>query len=186
MVNIRAFFAIMPPKSISDGLTSVLESSKQSLPQNLLRWVHPQKLHITLQFLKNIQPKDLTPLIEKVRLELKKTPPFQLEFGGLEWFPTAKHPSILSLAVGQEACLMPLSAAIGCAISALNYPVESRPFRGHMSLGRVLHHHSLEVELLQQIKLEFIPPILIDEIYLIESKPSKEGREYYPLARIAL
>lgn len=186
MNTLRTFFAIVPPRSLSDCLSSVLESSKQSFPKNLIRWVQIEKLHITLQFLKCIKPEHLTPLIEQVRLELKNIPAFQLEFGGLEWFPTPKHPKILSLAVGPQNILTSLSAAIGHAISALNYPVESRPFQGHMSLGRLLHHRSQQEALLPEIKLPFIPPIPIRELYLLESKSNKEGTDYYPLAQLTL
>ena len=145
-----------------------------------------EKLHVTLQFLKGIQPEHVTSLIEQVRLELKDTPAFQLEFGGLEWFPTPEHPKILSLAVGPQHSLMSLSVAIGHAISTLNYPVESHPFRGHMSLGRLLHYRSQQTALLQQIKLPPIPPIAINELYLIESRPGKKGNDYHPLAQLAL
>lgn len=186
MNTMRAFFAIIPPKSLSNLLSSVLESSKQSLPKNLIRWVHIDKLHITLQFLKNIQPEHVTPLIERVRLELQNIPSFQLVLGGLEWFPTSKHPKILSLVVGPHNILRPLSDAIGHAIDALNYPVEPQPFRGHMSLGRLLHYRSQQVMFLERIKLPFIPPIPINEIYLIESKSGKQGTDYYPLVQLAL
>ena len=183
MNTIRAFFAIVPPKSLSDLLSSDLESSKQSFPKNFIRWVPIEKWHITLQFLKSIQPEHITPLIERVRMELKNTPALVLEFGDLEWFPTPKHPKILSLEVGPQNILMPLSAAIGHAISALDYPVESKAFRGHMSLGRLLSHQSQKETLLPQIKL---PQIQINEIYLIESKTGKKGTDYYPLAQVGL
>lgn len=186
MSTIRAFFAIIPPKSMSDLLSSVLESLRQSSPEHFIRWAHVENLHITLQFLKNIQPEHVIPLIEKVQIELKNTPTFQLEFHGLEWFPAPDHPKILSLAVGPQNSLTPLSATIGHAISALNYPVESRPFRAHMSIGRLLNNSSKQKVLLNQIKLPTIPPITINELYLVESKSSKGESNYSSLAKFNL
>jgi 2'-5' RNA ligase len=186
MSTIRAFFAIMSPKSMSDLMSNVLESLKQFTPEHVIKWSRVENLHITLQFLKSIQPEHVVPLIEKVRIELKNTPTFQLEFHGLEWFPTPEHPKILSLAVGSKDILIPLSATIGHAISAFNYPVESRPFRGHMSIGRLLNYSSKQKALLNQIKLPIIPSIPINELYLIESKSSKGGSNYCPLAKFDL
>lgn len=186
MNTTRVFFAITPPQSLSILLSSVIESSKQSLPKNLIKWIQIEKLHITLQFLKSIQPEHVTTLIELVRHEIQKTPAFQLELGDLEWFPTPERPKVLSLKVGPPNILMALSSAIGHAISTLNYPVETMPFRGHMSLGRLIHSRSQPAAFLQQIKLPFIPPVLINELYLIESKFCPQGNEYHPLAQITL
>ena len=186
MSSIRVFFAIIPPKTMNPLLITILESLKQSLPEHWIRWTHVDNVHITLQFLKSIQSQDVPPLIERVHSELKNTPKFQLDFHGLEWFPSVEHPKILSLAVGPKDILKNLSAIIGHAISALNYPVESRPFRGHMSLGRLPKFNLQQKNLLDEIRIPVIPPIFISELYLMESKPSKGGINYHPLAQLNL
>jgi len=185
MNTIRAFFAIIPPKSMLVPLENLLKTLKRSAPEHSIRWINSENLHITLQFLKKIAPEDVNPLIEQVHTELKNTRAFQLELQHLEWFPEPKHPKILSLAVGPQDILTTLSATIGHAINALNYPVESRPFRGHMSIAR-LPYRRQQSELLATIKLPTIPSAFINKVYLIESKPSNGRTSYFPLAQFNL
>jgi len=185
MNNVRAFFAIVPPKSMHALLSDIIESIRHSIPKHLIRWTQVEKIHSTLQFINSIKAEHIAPLIEKARMELKNTPSFQLEFQGLEWFPSPEHPKILSLAVGPHDILMPLSTTLANAISSLNYPIESRPFRGHMTLGR-LPYYRMHHELLSKIKVPVIPPVRINKLYLIESKPEKGRTNYLPLAQFRL
>ena len=166
-------------------LENILNILKRSAPEHSIRWINRENLHITLQFLKKIEPEDVNPLIEQVRTELKNTRAFQLELHHLEWFPEPRDPKILSLAVGPQDILRTLSATIGHAINALNYPVESRPFRGHMSIGRLPYRRPQSASL-STIKLPVIPPAFINELYLIESKPNNGPTSYYPLAQFNL
>jgi 2'-5' RNA ligase len=138
-----------------------------------------------LQFLKGLQQEHLNPLTELVRTQLKEIPSFWLQLGHLTAFPTREHPRIISLTVEPHTVLMTLSNAIGQAMSVLGYPVESRLFQGHMTLAR-LHHDKVQADLLSLIHFPIIPPIPIHEIYLIESRPDKEGSHYIPLAQFDL
>ncbi|MCL9684953.1 RNA 2',3'-cyclic phosphodiesterase [Legionella maioricensis] len=185
MNTIRAFFAIMPPQSMHDPLENILKTLKHATPEHSIKWINIKNLHITLQFLKKVQTEDVNPLIEQVRAELKNTKSFQLELNHLEWFPGPRHPKILSLAVGPQDILAALSATIARAITALNYPVELRPFRGHISIGRVPHRRP-QPTLLTTIKLPALPPVFINELYLIESKPDNGRTSYLPLAQFSL
>lgn len=166
-------------------LKNILNTLKQSDPQHSIRWINTENLHITLQFLEKLRPEDVNPLIKQVQSELKNKSVFQLEFNQLEWFPGPSHPKILSLSVGPQDLLKALSDTIGQAISTLNYTVESRPYRGHMSIGRLIQHRPQHT-LLPQIKVPIIPPVVIDEFFLIESKPDNGKNSYSPLAQFNL
>ncbi len=74
---------------------------------------------------------------------------------------------------------------MGQAISALNYPVETRPFRGHMSLGRLLYSRT-PIASISRIKLSDIQPVVINDVYLIESQLGKGKTVYSPLAQFNL
>ena len=182
----RIFFAIIPPLSIRELLFNHIEQLKISTQPNHFKWVKVESLHITLQFLGHIEPEHLPTLIEKVRAEFINTPAFQLEWGSLEWFPTTKHPKILSMSVGPHDVLTKLSSQIGQAIRSLNYPVESRPFRGHLSLGRLDKSGLQSKTALEQIQLPIIPITTITEIDLMESKPNEKGSQYSSLTQFKL
>ncbi|MBL7481176.1 RNA 2',3'-cyclic phosphodiesterase [Legionella bononiensis] len=187
MKTIRSFFAIMLDPAIKNDMSTCLSALKHAVPDSNLRWVKIEHLHVTLQFLNSLKSECVPQLIKKMQNTLKNTPSFQLEIGALQWFPTSSHPKILSFTVGPHSILNDLSASIGHELTALNIPIENRPFRAHMTLGRLASHHLLaETVDLSQIKLPPIPSITINELFFIESKPQSEGSNYSPLARFKL
>lgn len=186
MKSIRAFFALSLPKPVQDTLEKILVLLQESMPtKHRVNWIPLSKLHITLQFLRSIQLEHIPQLVENVQLQLKELPAFELEFGSLELFPSSHHPRIISLQVGPHDALNLLATAIGQGITATNYSVETRPFRGHLTLGRLRHFNPQHYQL-EQIKLPPIPTALIADICLFESKLSKESSSYIPLAHIGL
>lgn len=184
MKPIRVFFALAMPKSTQQLLAEILASAQRCIPAAAVHWMPKENLHITLQFMPEVHLNDLPQLIENVRSSLTNTPSFYLELKGMEFFPTPTHPRIISLAVGPSDCLTQLSTAVGQGIKASNYPVETRAFRGHLTLGRLRRvHQSFSLE---QIKIPLIPRIWINEICLFESRSGKEHSNYIPLAHLEL
>ncbi|AMP88947.1 RNA 2',3'-cyclic phosphodiesterase [Legionella pneumophila] len=185
MNAIRAFFAISLPPSVQDNIWNNLESLKQMAPVHSIRWTKPIHLHITLQFLQKLETEHIQFLTERVSNQLNNIKQFDLELGFLEWFPSPKNPRLISLSVGPQDRLRDLSRMIGQVIDGLNYPVEKRPFRGHLTVGRVVNFSSKLYQLLQ-MKFPLIPPVPIDKFFLIESRPDKKGSNYFPLAQFDL
>ncbi|KTD43377.1 RNA 2',3'-cyclic phosphodiesterase [Legionella quateirensis] len=187
MQTIRSFFAIMLAPAVQVDMSTRLSTIKHAVPAPNIRWVKIEHLHITLQFLNILKSECVPQLIKNIQKTLKNTPSFQLEIGALEWFPTPSHPKILSFTVEPLSILNDLSASIGHELTAMNIPIENRPFRAHMTLGRLApHHHLPDTVDLSQIKLPPIPSITINELFFIESKPQAEGSNYSPLARFRL
>lgn len=187
MNTIRAFFAITPPETLQAGLHSVLETLETTFPKNCLKWIDVSDLHITLQFLSEVYQNELAKLVNKANVALKNIPPFKLELGEVEWFPSLENPKILSLDVNPQDTLREIATSLGQALSALNYPVESRLFRGHMSLAKARRHHHVPYGLITKIKIPPIPPVLINKVRLIESKPNPGGgRSYHNVAEFNL
>jgi 2'-5' RNA ligase len=185
MNTVRVFFAILPPKSIQEPLRTILELAHVVFPKKTLRWIDLEHLHCTLQFINAIPQEQIAVLIERVTSLVKNQPSFLLNLGALEWFPSMNHPKILSLSVEPQETLRHLSERINQILIELECSVESRPFRGHMSMGRVLTHNLFK-DRIKQIKNIKIPPVLIDKIYLIESRPAQGGRLYCTLAEFNL
>ncbi|HHF7375886.1 RNA 2',3'-cyclic phosphodiesterase [Legionella bozemanae] len=185
MHTLRVFFAIIFPKATQVCLARSLKTLQNTILSDYIRWVHVEKMHITLQFLGNLPQEQLILLIENVQVAIKNILSFQLQFGHLEWFPTLRHPKILSLSVLPQADLAMLSKVIGHTAVDLNIPVETRIFRGHLTMGRLVRHR-IPHELLETIKVQVIPPIMVNKIHLIESRSEKDGQNYYPLAEFKL
>lgn len=185
MHTVRAFFAIVPPKEIQIHLLRVLNALKKIVPSDDIRWVPVENLHVTLQFLGQFHLDDVKPFIEKVREELKYFSPFQLELGSLTWFPDEKRAKIMSLTMKPQLILTTLAHMIADVISTFHYPVESRPFRAHMTLGRLLTVNTTKVSL-PQIKLPLIPHFIVDTIDFLESKAYTGKTSYISFAKIKI
>lgn len=80
---------------------------------------------------------------------------------------------------------MTLSKTLGQIISNLGYPIDLRPFKGHITLAR-MNNNFLSDDLFSKICLPKIPVIEVNEIALMESKTNHQGAEYYYLDRFAL
>lgn len=183
--TIRVFFAVLPTGEACDSLCRLIAILKKRSHDHSIRWTPVKNLHITLQFLKDLQQKHTMPLIEEVRAQLKKLSIFQLQLGQLYAFPTVEHPRIISLTVEPQTALMTLSDTIGNTMRGLGYPVESRPFQGHITIAR-LPHNKLQADLFSHLHLPVVAPIPVHEIYLIESRPDKVGSKYITLDKFNL
>ncbi len=185
MPTLRLFFAVVFPRETQVLLSSSLKMLQRCMLSDYIRWVSVEKMHITLQFLGSVPQEQLMLVTENARAVIKNIPAFQLELGHLEWFPSVRHPKILSLSVQPQAALVTLSDTIRNALIALNVPVESRPFRGHMTMGRLLRH-GLHYNVLDTIQIPVIPPVWINKIHLVESRSGRGGQNYFPLAEFKL
>ncbi|CAM3602243.1 RNA 2',3'-cyclic phosphodiesterase [Legionella longbeachae] len=185
MNTIRVFFAIVPPKEIRCHLLTVLQFLKQEMPGDYIRWVDIENLHITLHFIAQFRINDLALVSKRVSNALKDIPCFQLDLGPVEWFPSLRHPKILSLNVEPHDFLAKFVSIITQSFDFLNYPIESRSFRGHMTLARV-HYQQKQQKLLSQFELGEIPPMTVDKIYFIESKPGQKRSTYTTLTEFQL
>lgn len=177
----RVFFAIDLPLHLKEAILQQLILPLKKEWGHGVRWVNAEHLHITLQFQKNLLAKDIPKIIENVKKELKNTPSFDLEMGELEFFPDELHPKMLAAKVGPPEDLHDLATKIGIGIQNSHYSIETRPFRAHLTLGRLLQHQELPLQ------KAFIPQkIVITEITLFQSQPSAQGSCYIPLAQIDL
>lgn len=185
MHNIRVFFAILFPEKTQDQLSNWVATLKKTALSEYIRWIPEEKMHITLQFIGALPEELLLAVEAKTKNAIENLPVFQLQFCHLEWFPNLRHPKILSCFIQPQTELKNLSGVIGEALTTLNIPIEARPFRGHLTMGRLMRR-GIPDDILDEINLVAIPPITINKIYLLQSKPEKGSQNYNPLAELTL
>src|SRR5688572_11449920 len=129
---IRIFFAIDLSDLAKERLGKYISMLKKKSKSNAIRWTKPENLHITLQFLAEVQKEHLPKLIEHVRGAVKgKIEKTMLNFGELHLFPNPYRPRVIVLEIMPQDKLKALSGFIGEGIKILHYDLESRPFRAH-------------------------------------------------------
>lgn len=135
--NIRAFLAIDPPAVVLENIQAMQNRFKKSI-QGVIRWVRPEGIHLTLKFFGDISAHDAENISEVIAKRTTAVPPFALEIIGLGAFPDVTRPRVIWLGItGQLGSLLSLQKDLEEEFFILGFPKEDRPFRAHLTMGRV-------------------------------------------------
>jgi 2'-5' RNA ligase len=101
------------------------------------RWVLPERWHLTLLFLGTVPADRVTPLTERVAPAVAATPAMTLQVSGAGRFGSRRRPQVCWAGVtGDVGPLTELAGRLAAAARGVGLPVEDRPFRAHLTLGR--------------------------------------------------
>jgi 2'-5' RNA ligase len=102
-----------------------------------VRWVDETKLHLTLKFLGE-QPESLVaPLSAALDAAAGQSRELDLVFGAIGAFPNFRRPRVVWIGVAPDPKLELLHHDVEVACDALGLGVDGRPFRPHLTVGRV-------------------------------------------------
>ena len=182
---IRIFFAIDLPMSAKEKLGKFIGTLKKKSRTHGIRWTKPVNLHITLQFLAETHTEHLAALVGNVRSRLKGAAhSLNLECGTLHLFPSPYHPRVIVLEVTPKDELAELSRLIGEGIKATAYEIEDRPFRAHLTLGRIKQPKEINLSFLSECGAPLLEKVKAEEVILFRSEPKPEGSEYTVMEKI--
>jgi 2'-5' RNA ligase len=184
---IRVFFAIDLPSAAKAVLADYLTQLKKQSKSHAIRWSRPENLHITLQFLAEVPPGAIDVMVAKVTQALRASLPQQrFHLGRLHIFPDPYRPRVIVMDVAPQVGLAEVSRFIGEGIVQAGLPIEDRPFRAHLTLGRIKQPQGLNLGFLSEAALPALDELNISEVVLFQSEPHPEGSHYTPLARLPL
>ncbi len=100
-------------------------------------WVAPDNVHLTLKFLGGVDETRLPAIVAGLTAAAAGQRTFDLVLHGLGAFPTPARARVVwaGVAAGARA-LEALAARVEEALAPLGVPRETRPFAGHVTLGR--------------------------------------------------
>lgn len=180
---IRSFIAIDLPDAARGRLRSLADELKSS--EAAVGWVRPEGIHLTLKFLGNVEP-ELIERIKPVLFEIaSQSRPFSLQPFGCGAFPAIGQPRVVWVGLrGDSEPLLRLRNAVEAAMVSFGFRPEDRPFKPHLTLGRVRGRQ--RIKSLQQILLarrDFTAePFDVAELVLYKSELRPDGARYTPLA----
>lgn len=183
---IRIFFAIELPAAAKDKLGEFISLLKKKSKSHAIRWTRPENLHITLQFLAEVKTEHLNNLSYQVRAYLQPHHSLGFTLGSLHLFPHPYRPRVIVFDISPQDKLGQLAQAIGKGIVTSHYQIEDRPFRGHLTIGRIKHAQGVSLNFLSELPTLDMESIPVKEIVLFRSEPQPDGSRYTPLARIPL
>ena len=186
MNQIRTFIALDFPLSILDSIEQQTKRLRQTLGNDVIRWVLTHNLHLTLKFLGNIPVSHLEFLKQMLAQATDSITQFDLQIGGVGSFPNSNRPRVLWVGIHAPAALSNLQKAIEKGAKRLGYEKEERPFSPHLTLGRVrqgLDGKDLQKisNALSSIQLGKIGIARVDSVHIYKSDLNSEGSVYTKL-----
>lgn len=131
----RLFLALNLDPEVRHRVHAATHALRIAAP--LVRWIDESKLHLTLKFLGE-QPESLVaPLAAALDKAAGQSRELDLQFGVIGAFPNFRRARVVWLGVAPDPKLELLHHDIEVACDGLGLGVDGRPFRPHVTLGRV-------------------------------------------------
>jgi 2'-5' RNA ligase len=181
--DVRAFFALELPEPVRHAAAAVAGWLRDQPGGRGVRWVRAESLHVTLRFLGNVAPARIHSLAAAAAHAAAGCAPFELAIGALRAFPSERRPRVVALDLEPEAPLAALAAALERAVVAEGFAAEPRPFRAHLTLGRVQGRRGPRLADAPAVAPE---RFAVRDFVLMQSRLGPGGSTYTPLERIAL
>ena len=194
----RSFIAVELSKEIRKELAG-LEDKLKTVGADV-KWVRPEKIHLTLKFLGNIYEERLGQVktvneskLDQVKAALNnvslKHKPFKISLFKLGCFPRLEHPRVIW--VGIDAGCAEIEAIAGELeeeLEKLGFPKEKRSFSAHLTLGRVRSPKGRKelVEKIKALDIKSSALMEVSELILFKSTLTSSGSIYTPLHQSSL
>ncbi|GLI35639.1 RNA 2',3'-cyclic phosphodiesterase [Desulforhabdus amnigena] len=181
---IRTFIAFDLPVNVQESLQRLQSELKKT--EAHVSWVKPERIHLTLKFLGDVSPEQIPAIQSALEVIAASTRSFRLKVAGCGAFPTIKQMRVVWVGIrGDEAPLKELQGQVEQAMVPLGFKAEDRPFKAHLTLGRVKGRQrlrSLQDALMTYHAFE-AEDFDVTELVLYKSELRPEGARYTPLFR---
>ncbi len=186
MNALRLFIALSFSADVKERCAAIQDRGRKQLAD--IRWISPQQLHLTLVFLGKVLKTEQVNIEHIMRETAAKYPPFTLEFSGLGVFPRLKSPKVLWAGLAENPVLMALQEELMLNISNIPFDIETRPFRPHLTLGRIRQKIDIQAlgQWIAQEKNVSLGLSHISSFDLIESQLTPQGARYIPRLTVKL
>ena len=186
--TIRAFLAIEPPEDILQAISRLQEKLKRE-SSGRISWTKPQGQHLTLKYFGDISAEDVKNIYSAAENRIASVSSLNLKVEKLGVFPDARRPRVLWCGVaGDGEKLSLLQKQLEADFEGIGFPREDRPFRAHLTLGRIKESHGLTgiSEALTNQK-DFATGVFeCKELILFQSKLLPQGAVYTKMAEFKL
>lgn len=182
--TIRAFLALDPPEEILREIGRIQDRLRKLIHGDL-RWVRPEGIHLTLKFFGDVPENAVVNISTVAGKAAAAVGPFELAIGGTGVFPDPSRPRVVWLGMnGEVAQLATFQQGLERALRKIGFPPEERPFRPHLTLGRIKSPKGLTglTEALEKEKTYTAGLFTASVLSLFQSELTPRGAVYTRLA----
>ena len=187
----RLFVAVELPAEVTAAVAQLIaqlrERCDRAWPRARISWAVPARMHLTLQF---VGEADLsrTEAIQRALLPPFGLTPFGIALGGTGVFPDPHRPRVIwvGLTAGR-APLTDLQQHVVARLARAGVQADDRPFRPHLTLGRVREAAGLRTSsVLEGLAEAAVGRVPVDETVLFESRATADGQVHVARQRTRL
>lgn len=176
---LRVFIAIDLPDEVRAQLGAFQRSLKETGAR--VSWVAPEKIHLTLVFIGDLFAARVAPVAGAVDQAVRPGAPFAFALEGAGYFGSARSPRVLWAGIpSPPEALMTLQARLAEAVAAQGIALESRPFRPHVTLGRVRSARGADelTSALQSASNTHFGQVPVTRVHVMQSRLLAAGAQY--------
>jgi len=184
----RIFTAIDVSDEARAKIADYIERLRGEFSNLRVGWDKPEKLHLTLKFLGDINDEELKNLTIAVEETAKKVSNFKLQIIETGVFPSKKKARILWLGVKDETeSLQKLNTILEAECAARNFAEEKRIFKPHLTVARLREPHKSKELIERHLQNGFeSAEFEVSEIVIYESRLQKAGSIYSVVSKLQL
>jgi len=136
-MKIRTFIAVDVRPHVGNAVQQWQEHLKSEYPGEF-RWVDPDKFHITLSFLGEVQKDRIDGIVNSLQETVKVFSPFEIPVEAAGAFPNPGHPRVLWVGVcaGNQRLRKLQDAVAGVLQREHGFEPERREFHPHVTIAR--------------------------------------------------
>ena len=166
-------------------LLAVMERLRKVLYGAGIKWVDPEKLHVTLTFIGDTPAHKVADISRIMDKHVPLFPAPDLCIRGMGVFRSINNPRVIWLGLDPIPGLNILKDEIDHDLRHAGFKIERREFKPHLTLGRIksLERKSDLAKLIRENQDRLILSTAIRELVLYESILRPEGPRYIPLGR---
>jgi 2'-5' RNA ligase len=185
MARTRTFIAVETSPAVRRRAVALQDKLRAS--QVNASWTDPEKMHITLMFLGDVDDREIPEVCKRVATAAAPFDPFLVEFSRAGAFPASDRPRTVWIGVDQGSQeLVALQSAIQESLVEMRFPREQRIYKPHLTIARVreggprqtrlaellAHYHDFKAESCE-----------VSEVLILASYLDRAGPTYQILGR---
>jgi 2'-5' RNA ligase len=167
----------------ADPWKGLLADLQDRMPDPRIQWTRPENLHVTILFLGNVAEKNIPALTRAIGECLQRTPPFQLQWERLAIRRHREQPIMIWGFFQPSIHFTTLVNNIKISLSSMvNMKPKHSPLP-HVTLARL--RRGVRMPPLPSPNLSKETSLSVHQAVLYESRPSRHGSQYDPIATFA-
>ena len=186
MDRLRTFIALDIPPAVQKSIQQRINNLRTLIGNSSVRWMQAHNIHLTLKFLGDVSPADVDTLTQILRTEAYNFSAFNIQINGLGSFPNSKRVRVLINRIQASAELEALQRGIESACNSIGFKPETRPFKPHLTIGRVQRGASSSEQIkirktLDEVKIDSLGIARVDSVHLYRSELKPTSSVYTKL-----